>query len=114
MKRLIIIAGLVLPIAAACGQASDPAPAPEETAAATLLACDPDNGGITLPEGFCALVVADDLGAARHLAVAPNGDLYVAIRNQDDAPGGIVALRDTDGDGGPTSRSGSGRMAGRR
>ena len=64
-----------------------------------LPACDPDNGGITLPDGFCAMVVADDLGAARHLTVAPNGDLYVAIRNQDEAPGGIVALRDTDGDG---------------
>ena len=25
--------------------------------------CDPDNGGITLPAGFCALVVADGLGA---------------------------------------------------
>jgi glucose/arabinose dehydrogenase len=65
----------------------------------TLPACDPDNGGITLPEGLCAQVVADDLGAARHLTVAPNGDIYVAIRNQQDAPGGIVALRDTSGDG---------------
>ena len=41
--------------------------------------CDPDNGGITLPPGFCALVVADNLGAARHMTVAPNGDLYVAL-----------------------------------
>ena len=24
--------------------------------------CDADNGGITLPQGFCALVVADGLG----------------------------------------------------
>ena len=40
-------------------------------------ACDPGNGGITLPQGFCAAVVADNVGAARHLAVAPNGDLYV-------------------------------------
>jgi glucose/arabinose dehydrogenase len=62
-------------------------------------ACDPDNGGITLPDGLCAQVVADNLGAARHLAVAQNGDVYVAIRNQQNAPGGIVALRDTTGDG---------------
>jgi len=67
-------------------------------AQANLPACDPDNGGITLPDGFCAMVVADDLGAARHLTVAPNGDLYVAIRNQG-APGDIIALRDTTGDG---------------
>ena len=76
--------------------------------AAALPACDPDNGGITLPEGFCALVVADNVigeaGRARHLAVAPNGDLYVAVQGKQGAEtpserGGIVALRDTTGDG---------------
>jgi glucose/arabinose dehydrogenase len=61
--------------------------------------CDADNGGITLPRGFCALVIADSLGPARHLAVAPNGDVFVAIRNTRDTKGGIVALRDTTGDG---------------
>ena len=35
------------------------------------VACDADNGGITLPQGFCALVVADSLGPARHVVVAP-------------------------------------------
>jgi glucose/arabinose dehydrogenase len=60
--------------------------------------CDSDNGGITLPPGFCALVVADDLGTARHLAVAANGDLYVALQDQGEK-GGVVALRDTNGDG---------------
>ena len=64
-----------------------------------LLECDADNGGIQLPDGFCAFVVADALGAARHLDVAPNGDIFVAIRNQPNASGGIIALRDTDGDG---------------
>ena len=62
-------------------------------------ACDADNGGITLPDGFCALVVADSLGPARHITVAPNGDLFVAIRSTRDAKGGIVALRDTNRDG---------------
>jgi glucose/arabinose dehydrogenase len=62
-------------------------------------ACDADNGGLKLPDRFCALVVADGLGYARHLAVAENGDLYVAIRKGDQDKGGIVALRDTNGDG---------------
>ncbi len=59
-------------------------------------ACDSDNGGLTLPDGFCALVVATDVGKARHLVVAPNGDLFVALNG---SPGGVIALRDTDGDG---------------
>src|SRR6185369_6159945 len=68
------------------------------------IACDPDNGGIKLPQGFCALVVANDVGVARHMAVAANGDLYVATqsrggRGQPETGGGIVGLRDADGDG---------------
>jgi glucose/arabinose dehydrogenase len=63
---------------------------------AAPLACDPGNGGITLPAGFCAIVVADNLGTARHLTVAANGDLYVALQ---DGPGGVVALHDGNGDG---------------
>ena len=61
--------------------------------------CAADNAGLTLPAGFCALVVADQLGAARHLTVAPNGDVFVAIAGRRDAPGGVIALRDTTGDG---------------
>src|SRR5207244_8006497 len=72
--------------------------------AQSKIACDPDNGGITLPQGFCALVVANDVGTARHMAVAPNGDLYVATqtsgrRGGPQSGGGVVALHDNDGDG---------------
>ena len=62
-------------------------------------ACDPDNGGLKLPSGFCALVVAEDLGAARHMAVGPNGDVYVALQEARGVTPGVVALRDTNGDG---------------
>jgi len=64
-----------------------------------LPACTPGNGGITLPSGFCAVVVAENLGVGRHLTVAANGDIYVAIRNTQDSKGTIIALRDTNGDG---------------
>jgi glucose/arabinose dehydrogenase len=63
---------------------------------AQKLVCDPGNGGITLPAGFCAIVAADNLGTARHLTVAANGDVYVALQAK---PGGVVALRDANGDG---------------
>ena len=51
--------------------------------------CDADDGGLSLPSGFCALVVADGLGAARHLVATPDGDLYVALQ---EAPDGSSAL----------------------
>ncbi len=80
--------------------------------APSAMRCAPDNGAITLPAGFCASVFADYVGVARHMLVAPNGDLYVALGDgsasgtsrvgrlyPDSARPGVVALRDTDGDG---------------
>jgi glucose/arabinose dehydrogenase len=52
------------------------------------------NDGLTLPEGFSAVVVHEGQGTARHLDVAANGDIYLASRND-----GLSALRDTSGDG---------------
>lgn len=60
---------------------------------------DSDNGGLFLPDGFEALVVSDSTGHARHLAVNTNGDIYVKLSSHDRERGGIVALRDTTGDG---------------
>ena len=51
-------------------------------------ACPGDNGGISLPPGFCATVFADDLGHVRHLAVAPNGVVYANIWSGRYYPGG--------------------------
>jgi len=70
----------------------------------SLPMCDP-NSSIKLPDGFCALVVADGLGTARHMAAATNGDLYVALMarggpgNPGTGGGGVVALRDANKDG---------------
>jgi glucose/arabinose dehydrogenase len=92
-------------------------PAPEVALApkgsGSLPPCDPDNAGLTLPSGFCALVVHDAVtptgapAAVRHIAVASNGDVFVAIQS---AGGGVLALRDTNGDGKPdaTATFGSG------
>lgn len=66
--------------------------------AKNALQCDLNNGGITLPAGFCATVFADDLGVARHMVISSNGDVYVALQSLHDGDG-IVALRDTTGDG---------------
>ncbi|HET9463590.1 MAG TPA: PQQ-dependent sugar dehydrogenase [Thiobacillus sp.] len=63
-------------------------------------ACAADNAGLKLPDGFCAMVFADSVPRARHIVVAPNGDVFVATRNsRDQRDGGILSLRDTTGDG---------------
>jgi glucose/arabinose dehydrogenase len=68
--------------------------------------CDDDNGGLVLPEGFCATVVASQLGPVRQLTVGPNGDLYAALSGKPgDATGGVLAFRDKDGDGKPDERA---------
>jgi glucose/arabinose dehydrogenase len=54
--------------------------------------------GIRVPEGFEAQVFADGLGRARHIAVRDNGDVFVALREQNQG-GGVVVLRDAAGDG---------------
>src|SRR5262249_7491090 len=66
--------------------------------------CPGDNGGITLPHGFCATVFADKIGHARQIAVAPNGVVYVntwsgRYYGNDTPPAGgfLVALQDTKG-----------------
>jgi glucose/arabinose dehydrogenase len=74
-------------LAALAGFAAPAAPPPP---------CAPDNGGLILPKGFCAVLVAENLGSVRHIAVAPNGDVFAA---RSGSPGGIVVLRDTTGDG---------------
>lgn len=95
---------LGLLVLAACAAPDAPAGDP----AATASYCDPDDGGLTLPAGLCAVVFADEVGAARHLVVDTDGDVYVqrnptGRRTEDgfevDDPGGVLALRDVDGDG---------------
>ena len=62
--------------------------------------CDTDNAGLKLPSGFCATIFADSVRGARHLTIAPNGDVFVAARNsRGQKDGGVFVLRDTTGDG---------------
>lgn len=66
--------------------------------------CTSGQGGLKLPAGFCATIFADSIGAARHMVVAPNGDVFVNLRAGRrgavaNIPAGQVGLRDTNGDG---------------
>jgi hypothetical protein len=69
MRRALIVVFVGLTGAGLWAQQRQARPAP----------CDPDNGGLTLPQGFCAKVVADGLGPTRHLVVTPKGDIYTVL-----------------------------------
>jgi glucose/arabinose dehydrogenase len=105
----LVAASVSALVIAACTR-SERAPADTTRAAEargdTSAACPAGNGGITLPPGFCATVFADSVGHARHMAVAPNGIVYVNTwsgRYYGNTPprrgGFLIALRDTTGDG---------------
>jgi glucose/arabinose dehydrogenase len=59
---------------------------------------DADNAGLKLPKGFGALKVAENIGRARHIAVTPQGSVFVKTSKLVDGKG-ILELKDTDGDG---------------
>ena len=59
------------------------------------------SAGLQLLPGFCATVFADSVRGARHILVAPNGDVFVNTQGSrgQSGEGSIVALRDTNHDG---------------
>lgn len=105
--RVVLAALLCTATFAACAavppsqtDTTSPAPAP---AAVSAVSCG--SAGLRLPAGFCATIFADSIGAARHLVVAPNGDVFVALQQArrgsvvEGVPPGVMALRDTNRDG---------------
>jgi glucose/arabinose dehydrogenase len=103
------IAGLVVILTSACALPVAAPTAPTDarhTAGAAGAACDADNGGLALPAEFCAATVGSTLGPVRELTVAPNGDLYAAVKaDREGRGGGVIAFRDTSGDGRPDVRA---------
>ena len=91
MRRVTLAVGLVAAVHA-CG--GDTVPEPP-----VVTDDDPCDRTIQLPDGFCALTYHAGVGAARQLVVAENGDVFVALRNRGNQSGGVMALRDLDGDG---------------
>ena len=75
-------------------------------ASAATSGCPADDTGLSLPAGFCASIFADDIGHARHMAVSPEGVVYVNTwsgryyaNSPPPAGGFLVALQDTKGAG---------------
>jgi glucose/arabinose dehydrogenase len=66
---------------------------------------------LKLPPGFVATIVADSLGAVRHLVVNEQGDIYVKLNALKDGKG-VYFLSDTDHDGFIDTKTGFGDYPG--
>ena len=60
---------------------------------------DADNAGLTLQKGFGAIVVAPEVGRARHIAVSSTGDIYVKLERLRNGNGILVLREDGNGKG---------------
>ena len=106
-KNRTLLSALVALAAMYTGCSLAPAQSqPHPGAEAKSQACPSDDSGLKLPAGFCATVFADDIGHARHMAVAPSGILYVNTwsgryygNDALHAGGFLVALQDKSGTG---------------
>jgi glucose/arabinose dehydrogenase len=54
------------------------------------------DAGLTLPAGFNANIIADNIGSARHIAVTPQGEIYVKLRGPEKGKG-ILLLHQNGG-----------------
>jgi glucose/arabinose dehydrogenase len=82
-------------------QRSNPATSGDGNAGALAVVCAADNGGITLPPGFCATIFADPGGKLRQIAVTPSGHVFVAVQPTTPTAGDdhVLALFDADDNG---------------
>ncbi|MGK6353343.1 PQQ-dependent sugar dehydrogenase [Parapedobacter sp. DT-150] len=72
---------------------------------------DDGNAGLKLPDGFGALIAADNLGKARHIVVTQDGSLYVKLARPVDEKG-ILYLKDSNADGRMDEQLGFGNYGG--
>ena len=104
-KSLALVAGLCLAGLVACAGGGDKKggahPAKQSDAASQL----------KLPAGFSAVTVVENFGKTRHIAVAPNGAIFVKL-NRLKGGKGIYRLMDTNGDGKADKISGFGDYTG--
>ncbi|HEY9534836.1 MAG TPA: PQQ-dependent sugar dehydrogenase [Mucilaginibacter sp.] len=56
----------------------------------------PANANLTIPAGFSATVIADNLGSARHLVITPQHDIYIHMASTRKSKG-IVVLHEENG-----------------
>lgn len=87
-------------------------PVPPKVALQEKVVADADGAGLTLPPGFGACKVAENLGGTRHIAVTSTGLIYLKIMGKVADGKGIIRLKDTNGDGKSDEVAGLGNYGG--
>jgi glucose/arabinose dehydrogenase len=108
---IILFSGILScgnPATEAKAKESDSAKAKQADSSSSELS---ENVTITLPSGFQTVLFADNLGKARHVAVAPNGDVYVKLDSKKNG-NTIIRLVDSNKDGKADDVSGFGNFTG--
>lgn len=82
-----------------------------EQKVSNLPTADSNNGGLSLPDDFGAVVVADSTGRARHIAVNDNGDVFIKLRRLANEVG-VLTVSDTTNDGKMDTHAGFGAYTG--
>ncbi|MGZ3872941.1 MAG: PQQ-dependent sugar dehydrogenase [Mucilaginibacter sp.] len=114
MKKLLV---LLLPVYAviglillnACKNAATKNPSADSTSTAAPVSNPSAGAGLTLPAGFSAAAIAENLSQPRHLVVTPQNDIYVHLADPKNGKG-ILVLH-VDGDK-ATEKSGFGAYGG--
>jgi glucose/arabinose dehydrogenase len=97
IKSLCLLAGMCMMVLMACADGGDKPGEKKKKDKPGVIVAAADTS-IKLPAGFIAVTVADNLGRARHLAVASNGVIFVKLNRLKDGKG-IVRLQDANGNG---------------
>lgn len=93
MKRKILGA-IMLPVLAIGGLIS--VVALKSDLKKTTVPEDAANAGLTLPSGFNAVMIADNLGGVRHIAVTPQNEIYARLRGLKNGKGTLLLHQDGD------------------
>ncbi|MGZ3777490.1 MAG: PQQ-dependent sugar dehydrogenase [Mucilaginibacter sp.] len=57
---------------------------------------DAANAGLTVPSGFSAVMIADNLGGVRHIAVTPQHEIYARLRGLEKGKGTLLLHQNGD------------------
>ena len=69
---------------------------PADSTATSPAGSSNSSAGLKLPDGFNAAILAQDLGGTRHIAVSPQGDIFVKLGKPKDGKG-ILVLHESNG-----------------